>query len=40
MNTDLGTYTFRLELKPQAKLEVNLAYSVEYPTGKNISGLY
>ena len=39
-NKDLGTYTFKLELKPQEKLEVNLAYSVEYPTGKNISGLY
>lgn len=39
-NKDLGTYTFKLELKPQEKLEVNLAYSVEYPTGKHVSGLY
>ena len=39
-SNDLGTYTFKLELKPQEKLSVNLAYSVEYPAGKSISGLY
>jgi uncharacterized protein (TIGR02231 family) len=39
-NKDLGTSTFKLELKPQEKLVINLAYSVEYPTGKSISGLY
>jgi uncharacterized protein (TIGR02231 family) len=39
-NKDLGTSTFRLELKPQEKISINLAYSVEYPTGKSISGLY
>jgi uncharacterized protein (TIGR02231 family) len=39
-NKDLGTYTFKLELKPQEKSAINLAYSVEYPTGKSISGLY
>ena len=39
-NKDLGTYTFKLSLKPQEKSIVNLAYSVEYPTGKNVSGLY
>jgi len=37
---DLGAYTFKLELKPQEKSVINLAYSVEYPTGKSISGLY
>ncbi len=39
-NKDLGTYTFKLSLKPQEKSIINLAYSVEYPTGKNVSGLY
>jgi len=39
-NKDNGTFKFNLELQPQQKLVVNLIYSVEYPTGKQISGLY
>jgi uncharacterized protein (TIGR02231 family) len=39
-NKDLGTFKFKIELKPQEKFKVDLAYSVEYPTGKQISGLY
>jgi hypothetical protein len=39
-NKELGTSTYKLELKPQEKSVINLAYTVEYPNGKNISGLY
>jgi uncharacterized protein (TIGR02231 family) len=39
-NHDLGTYTFKFDLKPQEKDTINLEYSVEYPNGKRISGLY
>ena len=39
-NRDLGTYTFKSQLKPQDKSTINLEYSVDYPNGKQISGLY
>jgi uncharacterized protein (TIGR02231 family) len=39
-NKDNGTFKFNLELQPQQKLVVNLVYTVEYPTGKQVSGLY
>lgn len=39
-NRNLGTYTFRLNLPPQQKVVIDLAYYVEHPTGKKVSGLY
>jgi uncharacterized protein (TIGR02231 family) len=39
-NKDNGTYTYKLELKPQQKVQIALGYAVEYPTEKRIVGLY
>jgi len=39
-NKDLGTFTWQPKLTPEQKFVVNLNYYVEYPKGKNATGLY
>jgi len=35
-----GTYTWKPELKTGAKFEINLEFTVEYPAGRRVNGLY
>ena len=37
---DKGTYTWKPELEPKGKFEINLEFAVEYPTGRRVQGLY
>jgi uncharacterized protein (TIGR02231 family) len=37
---DKGTYNWKPTIDPRGKFEINLEFTVEYPAGKQISGLY
>ncbi len=37
---DKGTYTWKPELAPKEEFEINLEFTVEYPAGRRIQGLY
>jgi uncharacterized protein (TIGR02231 family) len=37
---DKGTYSWKPTVEPRGKFEINLEFTVEYPAGRQISGLY
>lgn len=37
---DKGTYTWKPKLEPRQKFEANLEFTVEYPAGRRVQGLY
>jgi uncharacterized protein (TIGR02231 family) len=37
---DKGTYTWKPELQPKGKFEATLDFTVEYPAGRRVQGLY